>query len=545
MNETSDSNSNPNTDWQRDWQNGDASANATLSDVSNQNRRDTPVNTTNDDIPQEQGLLTKDPHAMTWKEIQYLVLGSVDTDNETAQRALETTSSPQSFYDAGATFDHATLLMDDLMRSVVGMTNGLVGDGGAWQGDTATKFASMMDAFISGIQSRSESLWDYGNQMRNAGNALYDGIQKIVYWNQWGANEALSRQAAYLVSRGTTVVAVSTFPEIVNRMQLEMAKALVDLNQKYSIARTNLPALKTLNYVTPNGGGPTPKADPGKLNLNGSGNADLNLNGNAGLNLNSPLGDYNSSLPNSDSFLPPGSKTPGLSSLKTDLPSSPNLPGLNGLDSSVPSFKAPGSPSLPGYNGLSDGLGNSSLPTYTPPSYDSSAPNFSSPSLDLSPPSYSDPYSSLYNPSSSSGYGPGSYSSLLDSNGVGGYMPSIGGYPGLGGLGLDANSVRAVDNAPPGAISPDKLKLEQQAAEEARLAGLGASQRVPTSSLEAEKTALQNSMNSGRGGMPMMPGAGMGGAPQPDRGRDRNTWLVEDEETWGAETGVSTGLLGR
>ncbi|WP_224278877.1 hypothetical protein, partial [Streptomyces sp. LS1784] len=70
------------------------------------------------------------------------------------------------------------------------------------------------------------------------------------------------------------------------------------------------------------------------------------------------------------------------------------------------------------------------------------------------------------------------------------------------------------------------------AAEEAQLSGRG----IPTT--------------GGMGG-PMMPpmgagaGAGAGAPGQGEKERQRTTWLSEDEEVWGTDSGAVTGVIGR
>jgi hypothetical protein len=48
----------------------------------------------------------------------------------------------------------------------------------------------------------------------------------------------------------------------------------------------------------------------------------------------------------------------------------------------------------------------------------------------------------------------------------------------------------------------------------------------------------------GLGGMPFMPG-GMGGFGGGGRGRERKTWLKEDEKVWGTHLAGGEGLVGR
>ncbi|UUU44123.1 hypothetical protein [Streptomyces sp. NBC_00162] len=45
---------------------------------------------------------------------------------------------------------------------------------------------------------------------------------------------------------------------------------------------------------------------------------------------------------------------------------------------------------------------------------------------------------------------------------------------------------------------------------------------------------------------PMSPGAGgAGGQPNQGKDRQRTTWLTEDEEVWGTDTGSVSGVIGR
>jgi len=81
-----------------------------------------------------------------------------------------------------------------------------------------------------------------------------------------------------------------------------------------------------------------------------------------------------------------------------------------------------------------------------------------------------------------------------------------------------------------GALAQEEAAA-QQAAEESQLLGRGIS------------------TTGGMGG-PMMPPMGMGGlggagAGQTEKERQRTTWLTEDEEVWGTDSGAVTGVIGR
>ncbi|MFJ3902991.1 hypothetical protein [Streptomyces sp. NPDC090025] len=64
------------------------------------------------------------------------------------------------------------------------------------------------------------------------------------------------------------------------------------------------------------------------------------------------------------------------------------------------------------------------------------------------------------------------------------------------------------------------------------------------------RTAAQTSAQAPGQQSPMMPpmggaGAGAGGAPNQGKDRQRTTWLTEDEDTWGTDTGTVSGVIGR
>ncbi|WP_406207953.1 hypothetical protein OH807_35830 [Kitasatospora sp. NBC_01560] len=78
----------------------------------------------------------------------------------------------------------------------------------------------------------------------------------------------------------------------------------------------------------------------------------------------------------------------------------------------------------------------------------------------------------------------------------------------------------------------------------------GAAQRAAaaTAAEEAELMGRQVSTTGGAGSpmMPPMGGAGAGAAGgQGEKDRQRTTWLAEDEEVWGTDTGGVTGVIGR
>ncbi|MFF4380817.1 hypothetical protein [Kitasatospora sp. NPDC001547] len=160
--------------------------------------------------------------------------------------------------------------------------------------------------------------------------------------------------------------------------------------------------------------------------------------------------------------------------------------------------------------------------------------------------------------------GGGSWSGLPGSIGGGGISFGSGG---SGGAGSD------LFGEPRGGAAPKTVGGVSSGP-----AGLGVGGRLaetmgvrPTAELAAEEAALNRATAAGRtvaataaeeaqlmgrgmptmGGMggPMMPpmgaGAGAGAPGQGEKERQRTTWLSEDEEVWGTDSGAVTGVIGR
>ncbi|MFD8756959.1 hypothetical protein ACFV0O_39185 [Kitasatospora sp. NPDC059577] len=151
--------------------------------------------------------------------------------------------------------------------------------------------------------------------------------------------------------------------------------------------------------------------------------------------------------------------------------------------------------------------------------------------------------------SASGSGGLGSYAGLFGSGGgVGGSggTPSGGGsMPKLVGSG-GGLSPQAIENS--GGLAPGG-KTAAAAAAESAAAEKAALQKASAMAAEEQAAMRGRSMSTSGGGMPMMPpmGGGMGGGMggQGEKDRQRTTWLAEDEEVWGTETGAVNGVIGR
>ncbi|MGF1429409.1 hypothetical protein [Kitasatospora sp. LaBMicrA B282] len=146
---------------------------------------------------------------------------------------------------------------------------------------------------------------------------------------------------------------------------------------------------------------------------------------------------------------------------------------------------------------------------------------------------------------------PGFDSSVLSgtSGGLGaglgsGLAPIGGGGGGAGGLGRFVSTRAGMSDQ---ALENSGDPMADPAAEEAATA---AEQEAGGLSAADEAEMMGRSVNTSSAGEPMMPpmgaGAGAGaGAGQQGKERQRTTWLAEDEEVWGTETGAVSGVIGR
>ncbi|MFF0416484.1 hypothetical protein ACFYUY_39405 [Kitasatospora sp. NPDC004745] len=135
-----------------------------------------------------------------------------------------------------------------------------------------------------------------------------------------------------------------------------------------------------------------------------------------------------------------------------------------------------------------------------------------------------------------------------------GLFGSGGTQEGIGGAGANGSRIvgtasglgpRALENGGPvptvgkGAMTGSAAAAEKAAASQKAAAELAAE--------EAAALRGRTVNTSGAGGMPMVPpmAGGMGGTGQGEKGRQRTTWLAEDEEVWGTDTGAVSGVIGR
>ncbi|MFD7416252.1 hypothetical protein [Kitasatospora purpeofusca] len=122
----------------------------------------------------------------------------------------------------------------------------------------------------------------------------------------------------------------------------------------------------------------------------------------------------------------------------------------------------------------------------------------------------------------------------------GGSSLGLGGGPMIAGMGGGVSNRALAAGGDPSVTKAavDQANAERVAAE--RAARAAAQEQA---ALTGQRTATSS------GGMPMMPpGGGMGGGaggPGNEKDRRRTTWLAEDEEVWGTDSGAVSGVIGR
>ncbi|GAA1988675.1 hypothetical protein [Kitasatospora viridis] len=121
--------------------------------------------------------------------------------------------------------------------------------------------------------------------------------------------------------------------------------------------------------------------------------------------------------------------------------------------------------------------------------------------------------------------------------------------PTEGGIGLTGGTMgisrTALANG--GALSPEDIAGQEALAERAAAEqGVAGEQAAMSASEEAQLMGRSVATTGGAGMPPMMPGGGAGaGGAAGGQERQRTTWLAEDEDVWGTDTGAVDGVIGR
>ncbi|WP_326782885.1 hypothetical protein [Streptomyces sp. NBC_00151] len=263
-----------------------------------------------------------------WKQIKAAITGGAaySTMSGGAERAAGV-SDPASLWRAGnvlleiqRVLEMVGQQLDDQATAVAG------GEGAVWRGEAAQQFLLMMRGFSQKVQAAAEVLSggntginSVPNQLVANGNSLSQAIALVEAIDSHYANQAKLMGVAVM---DNGLIPVSQKPQVVELLNRDMRRVLMDLADHYSI---------TINAIRQ----PPPVTNP----LAGAPNEVL-----------SQLGALNA--PNALDTLPPASG---------DVASLDQLGGLGGPLDVPQEFTAPDLASAPGIGGAGLGLGDNGL----------------------------------------------------------------------------------------------------------------------------------------------------------------------------------------
>jgi hypothetical protein len=454
----------------------------------------------------------------TWKQIKNAVCGGWG-GNESSQPQV---SVPQTVTDAGPRYDTLADTLAKFMRDTRKMSDALVGPNGTWTGLGAKAFEGTVVNIVGAADVLHQALTtapSYVTTLADAGVDLYTGITEINYADHWGADATVKRYyATYSSNRvfrppppwttapdGTVIVAVSTYPDIVQTMTDMMRKAIRKLATAYQNRVAMLMEPEEPDVLPPG----TDKPDTPTLKMPTIKPPVVNVPKIPQPKPGAP--------PKAPELNTPSLDNPGLDAPVLDSPGL-NPPGLDNaaLDSLTSAGLPPGGPpTLPDVNGLTD----PKLPGLTPRG-DLKLPSL--PSLD--PTTH---LAGLHSPSLSP------FADGLHLPGPGDPRNAFGNLPSDSPGGLSSNT-----GLSPFGISPP---TGSAAGLPGRFANLRAGGGNGAGDLAAGERSLAERGTSPMGptGMPYAPGGARGGKEE----RERNTWLQEDEDVWGTNPDVAPTFL--
>jgi len=295
-----------------------------------------------------------DYESWDWKQIKAAVVGGAAVPGDGGNRTLAI-SDPDSFFGAAKAFTVAQLTLSTVASNMRIQADSLVGEDRPWQGDAATSFHGMMEAFAAQLDSRADQI---------AGGASHTNPVPLQLWNNgqylaW-ARDILQRldeyYAAVALSRGAPkgnggLVVISSQPDLVAALSRDMRSVIRLLAQNYAITVNELVPVDTSSFNQP----PTPKDPPPPADA-------------------PPPPD----APSPTDVPPPPSTDLPNSPPSTDLPSSGGLPGglppsglpggeppanLSALPPAPSGLNGPGGGDFP-TSGGPQGLGGDSLPPF-------------------------------------------------------------------------------------------------------------------------------------------------------------------------------------
>jgi hypothetical protein len=481
---------------------------------------------------------TTDYSTWDWRKIKVAVTGSVNTDLATAQDKLTGTSSPQSFYDAATAFEITHGNLRDLHMNLTSWKDFLVGTvDPAWTGQAAGTFRGLLEKTLTSVKGHLDPLAGpptYAESLNKAGDALGKAVHDINQSDAEYAEKVIRRYNGepakdvfvhtpgrpggavvkqkgpppWYTYNGTTIVAISHYPDLDHELTEVMRGHMRDLVGSYKSSVTSMPS---------------PAAIPPP---------------NPGANQDQP---------------PPFKFDP----IKVDPPKGPKIP----KEPPPPDPKA-----LAGPDGAKPGpLDKEQLGPDGQPLGPDGKPLLGDPNLE--PPQVVDTPEGpgVVGPDGKTLLDPKTGKPLLGPDGkplTTDDLPKTGIVPSPGALGLPRTPPPRIRTEPPPRLTAPALKELPKEARPPELANLTSGGPPPKSAKDLQSEGALKSgakeFGSGEGGRaggraggegggePMPMGGGMGGAgANGERERERTTWLTEDEEIWGIETTIGGGTLGR
>jgi hypothetical protein len=188
----------------------------------------------------------------TWQQIETAILGGVDMSADKQAAARDDVSSPESFDTAGEHYEKAQNLLQKVHENIKTWADRIIGVEGHWQGKGARSFKQMTDTMLATVEALRVSLAgppSYKETLHDAGVALQTAIDEIEEADRASAQAAMDKynedpgtaqSPPWRTEGNTTIVAVSTYPEIEAEMTTKMRESIKKLAAAYQTAMGNL-----------------------------------------------------------------------------------------------------------------------------------------------------------------------------------------------------------------------------------------------------------------------------------------------------------------
>jgi hypothetical protein len=221
----------------------------------------------------------------SWKEIKVAICGAVDTSHTNELSERQYVSEPQTFYDAATHFDTVKTNLQGAKDDTERYTKALIGtEEEGWKGPTANAFRDMMNKFkgayeghlapLVGPPSYRTTLEGAATKLQKAINDISDIDSEVAgkVMQRWkdkaGPLAPLLKPPWHTEADGTTIVAVSTDSQMVDELTNRMRPVITQLHNDYAVLSNDLHPPADVNYPGagpsngPNGGPPPPNHLP-------------------------------------------------------------------------------------------------------------------------------------------------------------------------------------------------------------------------------------------------------------------------------------------